>query len=215
MNGDTQEQDVEAPLIRRETKVQFAESPEEEVEDVEDPVMQDDKRARAKIMYKRMMSNPRDELRQFRSGLSWLGLDQSTTPKVIWSRILFLVFTFMVPMFNYTYVYCKDCDEGHQHPFEKLVQLSESLLAAISFLCLSHILHTFGLRRTLLLDKIVKEPIQVQQGYESELRVSSSNPNTWNLYIVLLHSPNEPHITITLLDDSTAPSGASSLINCC
>ncbi len=124
-----------------------------------------------RALYKRLLSNPKDELRHFRSGLAWLGLDQSTPTKVVLSWIVFCLFAVVVPVANYTFVSCSECGEEHSHPFEQLVQVSESALAAVSFFCLSHIIRHYGLRRTLLLDKIMKESHDVQLGYEQELHV--------------------------------------------
>lgn len=128
-----------------------------------------------KSMYKRMLSHPCDELRYFRNGLRWLGLDQSTKPKMLFSWIVFLLFTFVVPFVNLTSISCPDCDSQHRHPFEELVQIAETAMAAVSFLCLSHIVRRYGLRRTLLLDRIARESEEVRKGYESELHVSTSS----------------------------------------
>ncbi|CAK9881478.1 unnamed protein product [Sphagnum jensenii] len=127
-----------------------------------------------RALYKRLLSNPKDELRHFRSGLAWLGLDQSTPTKVVLSWIVFSLFAVVVPVANYTFVSCSECGEEHSHPFEQLVQVSESALAAVSFFCLSHIIRHYGLRRTLLLDKIMKESHEVQLGYEQELHSAFS-----------------------------------------
>lgn len=168
--GGSSRADVEAPLLGRSPKVNF--HPHDSEEELDHEVIE--KRAKLSNKYKRTLSNPRDELRQFRSGLAWLGLDQSSTIKVIWSGFVFVALAALVPIFNFTFVSCETCDESHQHPFEKLVQISESVLAAVSFLSLSHILRTYGLRRTLLLDKIVKESEEVQLGYEEKLKNSFS-----------------------------------------
>jgi hypothetical protein len=162
--------DVEAPLLARSPMINGTPDSEDDLDHPE----AEEQRAKLKNKYKRLLSNRNDELRQFRSGLSWLGLDQSTTIQVIWSRILFVLLAFLVPMFNFNFVSCESCDEEHQHPFEKLVQISESVLACVSFVALSHILHSYGLRRTLLLDKIVKESSEVQHGYEEMLHSSFS-----------------------------------------
>lgn len=178
-DNDATQPDLEAPLLGRKgvnfasvvRGVQFSNAVPDLVEEDFDPEKEESKMLfRNKL--KRCLSNPNDELRQFRAGLAWLGLDQSTTLKVTWSWILFIFFTFLVPIFNYSYVSCDTCDLEHRHPFEKLVQLSESFLAAVSFLSLSHILKTYGLRRTLLLDKIVKESYEVQSGFQSKLHTA-------------------------------------------
>ena len=166
--------DLEAPLLRKLAMgVRFANAMADTVEEEIDPekvATKDEVRSK----YKRLMSNPKDELQHFRTGLSWLGLDQSTIPKMVWSRILFALLAFLVPIFNFTIVSCDTCDLGHRHPFEKLVQISESVLAAVSFLSLSHILHTYGLRRTLLLDRIIRESTDVQLGFQAKLKSSFS-----------------------------------------
>lgn len=123
-------------------------------------------------MLVRTLSHPQDELCYFRNGLRCLGLDQSTKFKVALSWIVFFLFTFIVPVVNLTSVSCPDCDPQHRHPFEGLVQIAETSLAAVSFICLSHIVRRHGLRRTLLLDRIVRESDEVRTGYESELHVS-------------------------------------------
>jgi len=85
-----------------------------------------------------------------------------------------VLFTFLVPVVNLTSVSCPDCDIQHRHPFEGLVQIAETSLAAVSFLSLSHIVRRHGLRRTLLLDRIMREAVEVRTGYESELHVSAT-----------------------------------------
>lgn len=121
---------------------------------------------------KRLPSFSQDELLHFRSGLAWIGLDQSTPAKVALSWFLFFLFTFAVPCFNFSVVSCSNCDKNHTHPFELLVQYAESTLAAVSFFCLSYTLRTYGLRGTLLLDKMIRERNEVRQGYEHQLHVS-------------------------------------------
>lgn len=173
-DGAEAQADVEEPLLRKlALGVQFANAMGDSVEEEIDPEKEEWKQ-QLRDKYTRSLSNPKDELRQFRTGLSWLGLDQSSTPKVVWSRILFVLLAVLVPVFNFTFVSCDACDLGHRHPFEKLVQISESLLAAVSFLSLSHILHTYGLRRTLLLDKIIRESVDVQLGFQAKLKSSFS-----------------------------------------
>lgn len=120
----------------------------------------------------RTLSHPRDELCYFRNGLRCLGLDQSTRLKVALSWVVFVLFSFVVPFVNLTSVSCPDCDPQHRHPFEGLVQIAETSLAAVSFLCLSHIVRRHGLRQTLLLDRVMRESVEVRTGYESELHVS-------------------------------------------
>ncbi|KAJ7555096.1 hypothetical protein O6H91_05G022600 [Diphasiastrum complanatum] len=116
--------------------------------------------------YQRLMSNPRDEFRRFRECLFWMGLDQSTPMRICCSWIIFFLLVLGVPLLNIAFVICPDCDEQHQHPFERQVLYSESALATVSFLCLSYLLRHYGLRTVLLLDNITRESKEIQQGYK-------------------------------------------------
>lgn len=116
-------------------------------------------------------SESSDELQQFDSSLTWLGLNQSTTFHVVYSWILFVLFTVAVPLLESFTVSCRHCSVEHQHPFQKWVRYSESGLAAVSFICLFLMLRRHGLRNTLLLDKIDGVSSEIQQGYKKKLRV--------------------------------------------
>lgn len=117
------------------------------------------------------VSESSDELQQFHSSLTWLGLNQSTTFHVVYSWILFVLFTVAVPLLESFTVSCRHCSVEHQHPFQKWVRYSESGLAAVSFICLFLMLRRHGLRNTLLLDKIDGVSSEIQQGYKNKLRV--------------------------------------------
>lgn len=116
----------------------------------------------------------RDELRRFRSSLFWLGLDQSTSGRIALSFLICFAAILVEPLFESFYVDCPNCDDAHSHPFQGLVEYSESALALISFLFLSYTLKKNGLRKVLLLDKIGGEPTEVQEGYEKKLHVNNS-----------------------------------------
>lgn len=117
------------------------------------------------------VSESSDELQQFHSSLTWLGLNQSTTFHVVYSWILFVLFTVAVPLLESFTVSCRHCSVEHQHPFQKWVRYSESGLAAVSFICLFLMLRRHGLRNTLLLDKIDGVSSEIQHGYKKKLRV--------------------------------------------
>lgn len=120
----------------------------------------------------RTVSNINDELWQFRLGLFWLGLEQLTVTRVVLSWVFFLLFAFIIPLCSFFFVVCPHCKESQEHPFEKTVQISESALCVIAFLCLCSFLRTYGLRRMLFLDQIGKESAEVQDGYQKQLHVN-------------------------------------------
>eukprot|EP00253_Pinus_taeda_P010206 PITA_10206 len=120
--------------------------------------------------YKRLTSSPTDELRHFRTCLRWWGLDQSTRCRKIFSWILFLLFTIIVPLLSSFLVICPpSAKQGQRYSFDKVVQIPESILAAIAFLCLTRYLRKYGLRRFLFLDQLCDDSPQVQQGYTKEV----------------------------------------------
>eukprot|EP00249_Psilotum_nudum_P011450 c23185_g1_i1 orf=261-1697(+) len=121
----------------------------------------------------RMKYHVLEELRMFRICAFWLGLNQSSALNVTASWIVFAFFAIIVPIIVLSLVDCSHCDFAHSHPFEKLVQISEAALAVISFLCLSHNLRKYGLRRFLFLDQICEESSKVQCDYREELNKAS------------------------------------------
>ncbi|GLJ11417.1 hypothetical protein SUGI_0166870 [Cryptomeria japonica] len=124
------------------------------------------------VDFKRSVSNINDELWQFRVGLMWLGLQQLSATHLVFSWILFLAFSILIPLCSIWMVVCHDCKKSEKHPFKALVQISESGLSVIGFLCLSGFLRTYGLRKMLFLDQIGKESAQVQHGYQDQLQDS-------------------------------------------
>ncbi|CAM6088456.1 unnamed protein product [Calypogeia fissa] len=127
-------------------------------------------------IYRRLLSSNRmsnvDELQRFQSYLFFLTLDQSTTTRLVCSWIIFLFFTVTVPLLSWVYVSCEKCDYSHSHPFQQLVDFSESALGAVSFLCVTRILRKYGLKKVLLLDKLGHDATFVQLGYQNELHNS-------------------------------------------
>eukprot|EP01018_Ginkgo_biloba_P003396 Gb_02343 [translate_table: standard] len=119
--------------------------------------------------YSRLKSHPKDELQQFRTSLLWLGLDQSSTGNVIFSWVVFILLAIGVPLLASLAVSCDTCDSNHQRPYNKVVQISESVVATISFMSLSRFVRKYGLRRFLFLDQLCDESNRVSHGYTTEL----------------------------------------------
>ncbi|XP_002983177.2 uncharacterized protein LOC9654438 [Selaginella moellendorffii] len=119
--------------------------------------------------YRQRFPNSDEEIQQFKASLFWLGLDQSTAPRMICSWVLFFLMTLLVPLLNALLVYCRHCDEDHKHPYQGIVEISESALAMVSFLCVSHIFSVYGLHKLLLFDYIARDSTEVQVGYKKEL----------------------------------------------
>ncbi|KNA06907.1 hypothetical protein SOVF_176730 isoform B [Spinacia oleracea] len=119
--------------------------------------------------YNRVLSNAKDELQSYRIYLRWMCVDQSDWFSTFISWSVFLLFTFIVPAFSYFYLTCPSCDAKHQQPYDAVVQLSLSSIATLSFLCLSHFVRKFGVRRFLFFDKLVNESDSVRHHYTTQL----------------------------------------------
>jgi len=123
--------------------------------------------------YDRVLSHAYDELRSFRSYLRWMCVDQSSPTSAFFSWFVFVLFALVVPAFSHFYLACPSCDAKHARPYDAVVQLSLSSIAALSFVCLSRWVKKYGLRRFLFFDKLVDESDSVRHHYTSQLNVCS------------------------------------------
>eukprot|EP01018_Ginkgo_biloba_P013757 Gb_03248 [translate_table: standard] len=132
------------------------------------------------LEYKRLNSSSKDKLRKFKMALFWVGLHESSSASLLASWTLFLIFSIMVPTAEVLFVTYSSCT-SQQIQLDIVVQISESSLAAISFLFLSHSVRKHGLWKLLFLDKIERESTIVQLGFNKEL-----NAALWLLAWILL-----------------------------
>lgn len=124
------------------------------------------------VIYERSKSHAYDELRVFRRWLKWMCVDQSDTPSTVLSWLVFIMFAIVVPCLSHFLLACAECDANHDRPYDSVVQLSLSAIAALSFICLSGFVSKFGLRRFLFLDKLCDESETVRKCYMEQLNVS-------------------------------------------
>ncbi|KAL0560755.1 hypothetical protein IC582_001168 [Cucumis melo] len=127
---------------------------------------------RKSSVFKRSVSHAHDELHSFRSYLRWMCVDQSDiwTAGLSWS--MFFLFAIIVPATSHFLLACSSCDSNHARPFDRVVQLSLSSVATVSFLCLSSFIRRYGLRRFLFFDKLCDESETVRRGYTIKLNRS-------------------------------------------
>ncbi|CAH9052623.1 unnamed protein product [Cuscuta epithymum] len=126
----------------------------------------------------RLKSHAFDELQSFRSWLKWMCVDQSDPWSTALSWTVFLLMTVVVPCFSHFFLACADCDARHSRPYDTVVQLSLSSVAALSFVSLSTFVRKYGLRRFLFFDKLCDESEAVRQWYTGQLDRS--------LYVLLI-----------------------------
>lgn len=127
--------------------------------------------SKRKKAFSRIASHAHDELHSFRIWLKWLCVDQSNAWTTCLSWFVFLVLAILVPALSHFVLACSDCDSRHSRPYDTVVQLSLSGVAALSFICLSYFVRKFGLRRFLFLDKLCNESEAVSKGYTEQLNV--------------------------------------------
>lgn len=120
----------------------------------------------------RTVSNAYDELRSFRTWLKWMCVDQSNAFSAFLSWFVFILLAVIVPCLSHFLLARDDSDAAHSRPYDDVVQLSLSSVAALSFVCLSQFVKKYGLRRFLFLDKLCDESETVRRGYTEQLNVS-------------------------------------------
>ncbi|VFQ91778.1 unnamed protein product [Cuscuta campestris] len=120
----------------------------------------------------RLKSNAFDELHSFMSWLKWMCVDQSDRRSAALSWAVFVSMTVVVPCFSHFFLACTDCDARHSRPYDAVVQISLSGVAALSFVSLSAFVRKYGLRRFLFFDKLCDESEAVRQWYTQQLNRS-------------------------------------------
>jgi len=115
------------------------------------------------------------ELKRFRSCLKWVCLDQSNIWRTCISWSIFFLLTIGIPLVSHFALSCSTCDDNHSRPYHAVVQLSLSIFATLSFVCLSRWARQYSLRRFLFLDKLCDASEKVQRGYAEQLQVHFSS----------------------------------------
>ncbi|KAL5729792.1 hypothetical protein ACHQM5_002692 [Ranunculus cassubicifolius] len=117
----------------------------------------------------RSKSNVGDELENVRTCLRWMCVDQSNPWRASLSWSLFFLLAILVPILSHFGLTCAECDGKLHRPYDAVVQLSLTILATVSFLCLSEFVRKYGLRKFLNFDKLCRENDKVRQGYTAQL----------------------------------------------
>lgn len=105
------------------------------------------------ILTKRRIHGGTD-LKSLGSLLRWFCVDQSSLWRAGLSWSVFFLFAFGVPVASHFLLSCPACDADHSRPYHVPVQISLSLYATTSFLCLSRWARKHGLRKFLFIDKL-------------------------------------------------------------
>ncbi|XVF77369.1 hypothetical protein PTKIN_Ptkin14bG0037600 [Pterospermum kingtungense] len=122
--------------------------------------------------FTRSASHAHDELQSFRTYLRWMCVDQSNIWTTCLSWFLFIFLGLFVPAVSHFWLACSTCDARHSRPYDWVVQLSLSSIAAMSFVCLTRFLKKYGLKRFMFFDKLCDESETVRNGYTGQLNRS-------------------------------------------
>lgn len=134
------------------------------------------------------------ELKSFVSFLKWACVDQSNLWRAGLSWSVFFFLAICVPVLSHFLLACSStCDADHTRPYHVPVQISLSLFATLSFICLSRWARKYGLRRFLFFDRLFDSSEKVRHGYKEELQVCM------NRFLLLLHNMKNMHIVHFLI----------------
>lgn len=120
------------------------------------------------------------ELRNFRSYL-WVYVDHSNVYKAGLSWSVFFTLAFVVPVLSHFLLDCPTCDRDHSRPYHIPVQISLSIVAALSFISISSWDRKYGLSRFLFLDKLSHDNLKIQQGYSQQIQGTMKIILRWGL----------------------------------
>lgn len=125
------------------------------------------------------------ELNGFTSCFKWVCVDQSNLWWAGLSWSVFFLFAVVVPLASHFLLQCSSCDANHQRPYHVPVQISLSVFAAISFVCLLRWSRKYGIRKFLFLDKLCDSSENVRRGYSQHLQVCSDSTLVVVLFLMI------------------------------
>jgi hypothetical protein len=91
------------------------------------------------------------------------------------SWLLFLFLGVAVQLYIIELSYCSNCEKYQIRNFELEILVSESLVAAISLLFISHNLRKYGVRKFLFVDRYHGHVVQFREEYLQKINVSNTH----------------------------------------
>jgi hypothetical protein len=114
-------------------------------------------------------------LNRLETFLTIFGFCQYSVLSFTLSWVSFLLLGVALPLSAIELSPCSDCVKYEIKSFELEILVSQSLVAAISLLCISHNLRKYGLRKFLFVDRYHGHMAQFREEYLQKFNVS--NPN--------------------------------------
>lgn len=112
-------------------------------------------------------------LQRLETFLRLFGFCQYSFLSLTLSWLSYLLLGIAVPLLVIEFSYCSDCMKYEIKSFELVILISQSLVAAISLLCISHNLRRYGVRRFLFVDRCHGHMSQFRKEYIQKIKVSN------------------------------------------
>ncbi|XP_044485807.1 uncharacterized protein LOC123211263 isoform X2 [Mangifera indica] len=116
------------------------------------------------------LSKSLDRLETF---LRFFGFCQYSFLSFSLSWICFLLLGVALPILIIQLTYCSNCEKYEIESFELEILISQSLVAVISLICVSHNLRKYGVRKFLFVDRQHGHLIQFRREYLQKIHVAS------------------------------------------
>ncbi|KAL5748294.1 hypothetical protein ACOSQ2_025591 [Xanthoceras sorbifolium] len=104
-------------------------------------------------------------LRRLETFLGIFGFWQCSVLTFVLSWLSFLLLGVALPLLIIKFSYCFNCEKYEIRTFELEILISQSIVAAISLLCISHNLRKYGVRKFLFVDRYHGHITQFRQEY--------------------------------------------------
>ncbi|KAK2648111.1 hypothetical protein Ddye_015600 [Dipteronia dyeriana] len=130
-------------------------------------------------------------LRRLETFLGIFGFCQYSALSFTLSWLCFLLLGVALPLFIIKFSYCSNCDKYEVRSFELEILISQSIVAAISLLCISHNLRKYGLRKFLFVDRYHGHMTLFLQEYIRKINGFFRLLAVWVLLCFLLKSARE------------------------
>ncbi|KAM6570241.1 hypothetical protein CsatB_018226 [Cannabis sativa] len=123
--------------------------------------------------------------------LTLFGFCQNSFFSFTFSWVSFLLFGIALPLLIIQVSYCSNCEKYQIKSFELQILVSQSLVAAISLICISHNFRKYGLRKFLFVDRYHGHVTQFRDEYIRKIKGFFHLLVVWVLPCFLLKAARE------------------------
>ncbi|KAL2465442.1 Protein of unknown function (DUF3537) [Abeliophyllum distichum] len=143
-----------------------------------------------------------NSLKALEKFLGFVGFCQYTFLSTALSWFVFILLAVGLPVITIQFSYCSNCEKYEIKSFELKILVSQTVVAAISLLCISHILRKYGVRKMLFVDQCHGHLSQFRHLYLQKIRVFYCLLTSWAVICLLLKVAREITRALYLHHDS-------------